>query len=112
MINDDGLKAVGCIGILLGVIALVVVGIILNGYVLSIAWAMFIAPKFGLPNLTISEAIFLSSFISYMTSEIPKDNKDKSSFDKWATIFYASIFRPLLWWLTISIIAYWLPTYG
>ena len=50
-----------------GAIALIPVGIIVNGWVLSILWNWFMPISLGLPTLSISKAIGVSMVISYIT---------------------------------------------
>lgn len=57
----------GCFGIGIAFILLLVLSAIINGFVLSILWSWFIVPLFGLPTLTIPQAIGISMIVSYLT---------------------------------------------
>ena len=46
------------------------VGLFLNGYTLSVLWSWFVATKFGLPTLTIVEALGLAIVVGYFTSSM------------------------------------------
>lgn len=53
--------------ILLGSGALITVSAIWRGYVLSILWAWFVVPIFGLPALSIPIAIGIGLVVGFMT---------------------------------------------
>lgn len=55
------------------------VGLILNGYTLSVLWSWFIVTKFGLPPLAIAEALGLAIVVGYFTSNIAKIDWDDDS---------------------------------
>ena len=54
---------------ILGVCLLTAIIAILNGYVLSVLWGWFMAPIFGLPNLSIVSAIGVTIVIGYITKQ-------------------------------------------
>lgn len=69
----------------------------LNGIAISILWGWFIVGKFGLPALSISEAIGLYLVFSYMAYQAPKgkdmdDDPNKAVF----VAFITGIARPVL----------------
>ena len=53
---------------ILGFPTLIIVSSIWRGYVLSILWAWFLVPAFGLPVLSIPSAIGLSLVVSMLTN--------------------------------------------
>ncbi len=60
---------------------MMVVAFFINGYTLSVLWSWFIVSKFGLPALTIAEALGLALVVSYFTFNHAKhewnDNSDE-----------------------------------
>lgn len=59
---------------------LMFVGAILNGWALSVLWGWFVAPVFGIPELSILQAIGFGLIVSYMTRE-PDSSKSKDKDD-------------------------------
>lgn len=55
--------------VVLGVIGILFLGTILNGWVFSILWEWFVAPVFGLPLLSIPAAIGVALCSSYLTHQ-------------------------------------------
>ena len=53
---------------------------ILNGCVLSILWAWFIASTFGLPLLTIPVAMGIMLVVSYLTKQADFNNQDREDY--------------------------------
>ena len=79
------------------IIALAIVSIILNGWVLSILWSWFIAPLFGLPLLSITTAIGMAIVIRLLTYQYSDDMfKNKSMSELIGAVIGHSIFGPLL----------------
>jgi len=74
-------------------IALVVVTVALEGWVLSVLWAWFMVPTFGLAALTIPQALGLSIIASCLTSH---PNSRDSSGESAVETFLRSILRPLI----------------
>lgn len=62
---------------IIGVIVLVVLGTIFNGYALSILWAWFIAPTFHLPELSVTQAIGIAIVVNYLTHRGIDAEKEK-----------------------------------
>lgn len=52
-----------------------------QGFVLTKLWAWFIVPVFGLPALGLVPAIGLAAVITYLTTSVPHDIKDKGYSD-------------------------------
>ena len=55
-----------------GTVALMAVGAILDGWVLSILWGWFMVPVFHLPPLTIAPAIGIALMTGLLTREVPR----------------------------------------
>jgi len=68
---------------------LLVVSTLLNGWVFSILWAWFIIPVFGLPALTIGQAIGLSMVVTFLTYQYVDNQKSDKETN------YAVIVLPL-----------------
>lgn len=69
----------------IGILCLVLLSVLWsaawNGYTLSVLWAWFIAPKFGLPELGIAQAYGLCLVAAAMTCRRPPDKaKDRDDF--------------------------------
>jgi len=64
------MKALGAI---FGLVVLVVVSAIFNGYVLSLLWGWFVVPVFSLPKLPVTSAIGLSLVVGYLTHQVPEE---------------------------------------
>ena len=87
----------GCIGGLLALVALVVVGSLMNGWALSTLWGWFIVPLFGVPSLTIAQAIGVAITVStFKTTSIKSPDKDEDSFTLFAKSFLLVITTPLM----------------
>lgn len=76
-----------------GFIALMLIGAILNGFVLCKLWIWFIVPTFGLPTLTIPVALGISLMASYLTSRPDTNQDDKTD---WGMLLAMSLIYPLL----------------
>jgi len=73
---DD--KWEGCaVGILaiLGFPVLVALSAVTAGWVLSILWGWFVVPAFGIPALTIAQAIGVSYVVSFLARRTAQPNK-------------------------------------
>lgn len=67
----------GAIAMIFGVMAL---GVIINGYVLSILWVWFLVPL-GLPILSVAHAIgvaMVTSWLTYQYRPSTQEDKDKA----------------------------------
>jgi len=83
------------LGAILGVVALIVLSVALNGFALSLLWDWFIVPVFGLPKLPVTSAIGLSLVVGYLTHQLP--NEDTRSFGKtMAREVCLAVFKPSL----------------
>jgi len=70
------------IGYITSFIVVIVFASIWSGYALSVLWAWFIVPAFGLPMLSIPAAIGVSMIVSYITHQTIPSDKEESSFEK------------------------------
>lgn len=71
--------------VVLGALATVVLGTILNGWVLQILWSWFIVPVFSLPVLGVAQAIGIAGVVGYLTKDHDHDHDERSPGDKIAT---------------------------
>jgi len=63
-----------CLGVLAYSLVALIVGALLNGWVLTKLWAWFVAPVFGVQTLTLIPAIGLSLVVAYLTHQQRKNN--------------------------------------
>ena len=80
-------------GVLFTVFFATALGVIVNGYVLSILWSWFIIP-FGLPQLSIAHAIgvgMVMSFLTYQHQTSTEADKEKAGIN----LVVVLIIRPL-----------------
>lgn len=64
------------VGAVVGFIGLTVGTILWRGYVLAILWGWFAVPAFGLPQLTIAQAIGVSIVVGMLTHQGFKDDRE------------------------------------
>ena len=107
--SDFDKSTFGCVGAIAGLVALVVVGSLMSGWALSTLWGWFVVPLFGLPSLTIAQAIGLSAVVSlFRTTNTNSKSSDDDAFMMFAKSFAAVIFVPLLsvgWgWVVVQFI--------
>jgi hypothetical protein len=74
-----------------GILALVALSAIVNGWILGILWAWFIIPVFALPALNIPQAIGLGMVVSYITFHYTKDEDTG-----WSRVVLTLIMRPIV----------------
>lgn len=83
--------------IVLGTFAVLVPIAIWRGYVLSILWAWFMVPTFGLPALSLAAAIGVAMVISFLTYQHSNCQEKEQSFgDKLTNTFGVAFIYPLL----------------
>ncbi len=70
-------KVFSALGTLIAVVALIVAGIIFQGYVLSVLWGWFIVPTFGAPALGLVPAIGISIVVIYLVYWPDQHRKDR-----------------------------------
>lgn len=95
-----GKAAAGCLFTLLAI----PFGAMLNGYVLSVVWAWFIVPVFGLPEISVAQGLGIALVVGMMThQDVPLDKEQ----EWWApamttlvkplvTLVFASIWKSFL----------------
>lgn len=81
---------------IVGVFAVSIVGIIWKGYVLSILWAWFAVPVFGLPALGIAAAIGVALVISFLTHQYVYTEDERGPAAKFGAMFGAAFLYPLI----------------
>lgn len=71
---------------------------ILNGWVLSILWGWFISPVFGIPAITVGQAIGLAMVVSYLTYQHTENNASKKDekTSYYVGLIVALLLRPLV----------------
>lgn len=57
------------LGSVVGILALLVLSSMWKGYVLTVLWAWFVVPTFGLPTLALAPAIGLAMVVSFLTHQ-------------------------------------------
>lgn len=96
----------GCVGIVVLGVVLIIAGTLLSGWALSVIWAWYAVPVFGLPVLSVKNAILLAAFIGYFTPmELNKDNdetKNQKLLNGIATILFKPIFYVTWFWVIIN----------
>lgn len=63
-----------------GVLALLVLSSMWKGYVLTVLWAWFVVPTFGLPALAIAPAIGLAMVVSFLTHQRDASKEPEGDF--------------------------------
>jgi len=71
---------------ILGLVTLMVLGALLNGWALNLLWGWFLVPTLGLPDISIVEAIGISLVISFLTSN-PTSSSSSSDDEDWSAIW-------------------------
>lgn len=115
MTDKNKLDLIGCTFVILSVPVVLILGAIVNGWVLSLMWGWFVVPKFGLPDLAISEAIFVAMLISFLTYQYqatPSQKRHSNPYQPLITAYFIAIFRPLLSLLFAYVVLQFLPIYG
>ena len=80
--KDSDSKLLGCIGGIVAVLFILIVGTFANGLTLSVLWKWFVVPAFDVPQLTVMQALGLSLVVSFFTADLQKqeaDHKKKTS---------------------------------
>ncbi len=63
--------------VVLGWFALTIVSFLLNGVALKFLWSWFMVPTFGLPVISLVQAIGIGIIIGFMTQQyVPKDKDE------------------------------------
>jgi len=80
-----------------GTFWVVVLSTLFNGWVLSILWGWFMVPTFGLPTLSMPQAMGIALVVSYLTyhyNGVPAQEKEKTKAEKIISVSMP-ILRPL-----------------
>lgn len=88
-------KGFACFGLVLFAIAAIVISAIMNGWALSVTWAWFIVPVFGLPTLTVVQAIGVALVAAILTHQSQESNKEKEIPELTGEIISRSVLVPL-----------------
>lgn len=75
---------------------MLVLSSLLRGYALSILWGWFVVPVFGLPRLSVLQAIGIAMVVGFLTHQTDeyKDN-DKSTKERMIEAVILAILTPL-----------------
>ncbi len=92
----DNSDVFGCIGIVTGFGLLVIGGTITSGWTLSILWGWFVSPIFGLPTLSVIQAIGISLTVGFIKSKAPQHSDDRKVSDKLIESVSHMFIMPLL----------------
>lgn len=76
--------------------SLLIVGSIVNGWALSLLWRWFVAPQFGLPALTVVQAIGVGLTINLLITHSATSADTRGTAEKIGAAISESIARPLL----------------
>lgn len=77
----------GCLILLFATITAMAVGAILNGFVISVVWGWFIVPIFGLPSLTIAEAVSVVIVARAVVNPVSKSDSKNKGWEDWLSDF-------------------------
>lgn len=84
------------IPVLLAIMTIIILPLVaLRGYVVSKLWAWFIVPIFGLPTLSVAQAVGVSLVVTYFTYHQTPDLKSKDKKEK-IEAAVVSLSQPLL----------------
>ena len=96
------------VGYILTTIAIMAYAVILNGWVLSKLWSWFIVAKFGLPVLSIPEAIGIAMVVAHLTWQGSITKNDDEYWKILAKGMVNVTMKPLLTLCFGSIVKLWL----
>ena len=92
--KDGGTVFFSCLGILLFLPLVIVVGAISGGWALSTLWGWFIVPVFGLPSISIVQAIGISLLVGSFKGSSQSSRKDKTTSESLGEITVALLMPP------------------
>lgn len=75
--SDFDKDTLGCLGGLVAIVVLLVVGSLMNGWALSTLWGWFIVPLFDVPSLSITQAIGIAIVASTFRAVNTKQQDDE-----------------------------------
>jgi len=93
---DKENSAFTCLGLVLFAVLSVVVGSIMNGWAISVLWRWFIVGVFGLPLLSIPQAIGFALVIRVLTHQSKPKEPEKSTIELVVEIIATGILSPLM----------------
>ncbi len=68
-----------------------------RGYVLSYLWAWFVVPAFGLPAISVLQALGLALLVGMTTHEIPNEKENNDNIESsWGYVLAAAFLNPAL----------------
>jgi hypothetical protein len=92
--KTEGEVVAAMILLFLGGIASLVIGVILNGWVLMILWAWFNVPL-GFPPLSLVQSMGIALIVHYLTAHYQKEPKEKAD-GEFARAVGSTFFGPLV----------------
>jgi len=96
---------------LAGILALVAVAVIVNGYVLSVLWGWFIVTTFEARPLGVANAIGLACVVGYLTHQYrPKTTADKNDFEAFVDSLVHIVTRPAVALLAGWVVSHWVQS--
>jgi len=87
-----------CVGMVVSLLVLLVIGMLLNGWALSTIWNWFIPPIFNLTTLTIGQAIGVSIVFELFTgtNRLVKSKDKNTSGKSYTDVFIESLITVIL----------------
>lgn len=82
-----------------GVFVLLAALACMNGYALSVLWAWFIVPTFGLPSLSVPTAIGILLVSALLAKKTNPSRKKKDAFGDFFTLFLVAPMALLIGWI-------------
>lgn len=89
------MKGLACLGIAVAASGAIVVGSIMNGWVLSVMWGWFVVPLFELPPLTIPYAIGISMVVGMLAKNSVSTKNEKKETSELVGEIIGVILAPL-----------------
>jgi hypothetical protein len=84
------------VGLLTVSLGLLGVSVLFNGFALSVLWGWFISSVFGLPVLTVGQAIGVSMVVSFLTWQYKSDEGKKEWVEVLAEGIALAVVKPLV----------------
>lgn len=92
--DDEEKEIVGCLGAI-GMLSIIPITAIVRGYILSIIWSWFMVPL-GIIPIGIAHAIGISVTVSFLTSHLAAEDKEKSTTTKVVTKMFSGVLVSLM----------------
>lgn len=98
-----------CVGLLVLAVVAIVVGAVMNGYVLSVLWGWFVVPLFSAPPLSVATAIGLSLAVGMLVSRGSSSSDEKKDSGEaivnlFAQVIFAPLFTLFVGWIVKSFV--------